>query len=107
MPNLAAEEAEQLCHRYVGTEHLLVGLMRIEKCLAAKVLMANNVNLSEIRESLAKAEKRPTPKPAYPPIYAPTPSELPTSFLHTFLLQLRAGINERCDRTVRPRGPVH
>jgi len=100
--NLAAEEAEQLGHKYVGTEHLLVGLMRIEKCLAAKVLTANNVNLSKIRESLAKAEKRPTPKPAFPPIYASTPSELPTPFLRTFLLQLRAGINEECDELFAP-----
>jgi Clp amino terminal domain, pathogenicity island component len=100
--NLAAEEAEQLCHRYIGTGHLLLGLMRIEKCLAAKVLMANNVNLSKIRESLANTEERCTPKLAYPPIYAPTPSELPTPFLRAFLLQLRAGINERCDELFAP-----
>jgi hypothetical protein len=100
--NLAAEEAEQLCHRYIGTGHLLLGLMRIEQCLAAKVLTANNINLSKIREFLAKAEKRPTPEPAYPPIYAPTPSELPTSFLRAFLLQLRAGINDRCDELFAP-----
>jgi hypothetical protein len=100
--NLAAEEAEQLCHRYISTGHLLLGLMRIEHCLAAKVLTANNVNLSKIRDSLAKAENRPTPEPAYPPIYAPIPSELPTSFLRAFLLQLRAGINDRCDELFAP-----
>ena len=42
--NLAAQEAEQLGHRYVGTEHLLLGLMSIEDCLAAKILTANNFN---------------------------------------------------------------
>jgi hypothetical protein len=98
----AAEEAEELCHRYIGTGHLLLGLMRIEDCPAAKVLTAHNINLSKVRESLAMAEKRSTPKPAYPPIYAPTPSELPTSFLRAFLLQLRAGINDRCDELFAP-----
>jgi Clp amino terminal domain, pathogenicity island component len=82
----------------VGTEHLLLGLMRIEEGLAAKVLTAKNITLAKARKALAKAERRPVPKSAYAPIYAPTPSELPMSFLRTFLLQLRAGINEACDQ---------
>ena len=31
----AAEEAERLAHRHIGTEHLLLGLLREEKCFAA------------------------------------------------------------------------
>jgi Clp amino terminal domain, pathogenicity island component len=96
--NLAAQEAEQLGHRYVGTEHLLLGLMGIEDCLAASVLTANNFDSAKFRESLANTEKKPIPRPVYAPIYASTPSELLASFLRTFLLQqLRAGISERCD----------
>src|SRR6185369_12543641 len=34
----AAEETERLLHRYIGTEHLLLGILREEKCLAAKIL---------------------------------------------------------------------
>jgi ATP-dependent Clp protease ATP-binding subunit ClpC len=36
--NQAAEEAERLGHRHVGTEHLLVGMLRVEGSLAAQLL---------------------------------------------------------------------
>src|SRR3981081_4704644 len=34
----AAEEAERLRHGHIGTEHLLLGLLREEKCFAAEIL---------------------------------------------------------------------
>src|SRR5215469_1058145 len=34
----AAEEAEGLGHRHIGTEHVLLGLVREERCFAAKLL---------------------------------------------------------------------
>src|SRR3989449_4472356 len=34
----SAEEAERLNHRYIGTEHVLLGILREEKCVAAQVL---------------------------------------------------------------------
>src|SRR5215510_2588174 len=34
----AAEEAERLNHRHIGTEHLLLGILREEKCVAAEIL---------------------------------------------------------------------
>src|SRR5437773_4254889 len=33
-----AEEAERLNHKHIGTEHLLLGLLREEKCFAADIL---------------------------------------------------------------------
>lgn len=33
----AAEESERLKHRHIGTEHLLLGILRKEKCVAAKI----------------------------------------------------------------------
>ena len=33
----AAEEAERLSHKHIGTEHLLLGLLREEKCFAAEI----------------------------------------------------------------------
>ena len=33
----AADEADQLSHKHIGTEHLLLGLLREEKCLAAEL----------------------------------------------------------------------
>ncbi len=50
----AAEEAERLSHRHIGTEHLLLGLLREEKCLAAEILHERGLKLSAIREELAR-----------------------------------------------------
>src|SRR5512143_2209663 len=43
---LAALEAERLLHDYVGTEHLLLGLLREERGVAAQVLHENGLRLS-------------------------------------------------------------
>lgn len=45
----AAEEAERLGHKHIGTEHLFLGLLREEKCFAAKLLLERNVTLEKIR----------------------------------------------------------
>src|SRR5438270_26939 len=50
----AAEEAERLSHRHIGTEHLLLGLLREEKCFAAEILHERGLRLSTIREELAR-----------------------------------------------------
>jgi ATP-dependent Clp protease ATP-binding subunit ClpC len=50
----AAEEAERLAHRHIGTEHLLLGLLREEHCFAATLLREHGVMLSAVREQLAK-----------------------------------------------------
>ncbi len=46
---LAMTEARELNHSYVGTEHLLLGLLREEKGIAAQVLTDNGVNLEQSR----------------------------------------------------------
>jgi hypothetical protein len=50
----AAEEAELLSHQHIGTEHLLLGLLREEKCFAAAILQERGVRLEAIREELQK-----------------------------------------------------
>ncbi|HYX68293.1 MAG TPA: ATP-dependent Clp protease ATP-binding subunit, partial [Terriglobales bacterium] len=50
----AAEEAERLGHKHIGTEHLLLGLLREEKCFAAEILHERGLRLSTIREELAR-----------------------------------------------------
>ncbi len=52
--NFAAEEAERLGHRHVGTEHLLLGMLRVEGSLAAQILQARGLRLAETREQLPK-----------------------------------------------------
>ncbi len=49
----AAEEADRLMCNYIGTEHILLGLLREEKSLAAEILYENGLRLSRVREELA------------------------------------------------------
>ena len=49
----AIAEAQKLNHNYVGTEHLLLGLLREEEGVAAQVLMNLGVSLDEAREQVA------------------------------------------------------
>src|SRR6187399_860271 len=51
----AAEEAERLNHRHIGTEHLLLGILREDKCVAAEILQERGLRLNTIREELSRA----------------------------------------------------
>lgn len=58
-----AEESERLNHKLLGTEHLLLGLLREEKCFAAQLLREHGVTLELVREQvqpsrLASAQDR-------------------------------------------------
>src|SRR5471030_2065346 len=44
------EEAARLAHEYVGTEHLLLGLLRTERGKALAVLRSLSANTNELRE---------------------------------------------------------
>jgi ATP-dependent Clp protease ATP-binding subunit ClpC len=46
----AAEEAERLSHKYIGTEHLLLGLVREENGLAAEILREAGCELAPLRQ---------------------------------------------------------
>jgi len=63
--NFAAEEAERLGHKHVGTEHLLLGILREEKCFGAEILAERGVRLSALREEMARGsgEKVPVNRP--------------------------------------------
>ncbi|HEU0172939.1 MAG TPA: Clp protease N-terminal domain-containing protein [Blastocatellia bacterium] len=52
--SFAAEESELLGNRHIGTEHLLLGLLREENSIAAEVLYARGLRLSDIRQDLAR-----------------------------------------------------
>ena len=49
---IAQEEARQLNHNYIGTEHILLGLSREEEGIAAKVLTNLGVSLGKIRSAV-------------------------------------------------------
>ncbi|MGB8131499.1 MAG: Clp protease N-terminal domain-containing protein [Candidatus Angelobacter sp.] len=58
----AAEEAARLSHQHVGTEHLLLGLLREENSFAAQLLKERGVTLSQIRDELATAAHESSPQ---------------------------------------------
>ncbi len=67
----AIEEARNLNHNYVGTEHLLLGLLREHDGVAAQVLMNLGLKLEEVREEVlnllgAGVESEETPPPSEP-----------------------------------------
>src|SRR5213076_481123 len=66
---LANQEAQRLNHEYIGTEHILLGLVKEGSGVAANVLKNLDVDLHKIQHELEKL---------VPPISeAPIPSKLP------------------------------
>lgn len=55
----AGEEAQELGHKHVGTEHLLLGLLREENCFAAQILHDRGLRLLATREEIAKTPEQP------------------------------------------------
>jgi ATP-dependent Clp protease ATP-binding subunit ClpC len=51
---LAQDEARALKHNYIGTEHILLGLLRDEDGLASRVLDRLGVSLSGVREQVGR-----------------------------------------------------
>ena len=47
--SLAQEEAQRFNHNYIGTEHILLGLVRETEGVAARVLSSLSVDLSKVR----------------------------------------------------------
>jgi ATP-dependent Clp protease ATP-binding subunit ClpC len=61
----ATDEADKLSTKHVGTEHLLLGILREEKCFAAEILMERGLRLSQLREEMSRnsGEKVPVNRP--------------------------------------------
>ena len=51
---LAQEEARALKHNYIGTEHLLLGLLREEEGVAARVLEGLDISVEEVRAAVVR-----------------------------------------------------
>ncbi len=58
---LAVDEARRMGHHYIGTEHLLLGLVREGDGIAVNVLKSLNVNPDKVRSYLARAVMESTP----------------------------------------------
>ena len=60
----AAEEADRLTHRWIGPEHLVLGLLREKDGLAAGMLESRGLEAVKLREHFAKTLNQPLPKPS-------------------------------------------
>jgi ATP-dependent Clp protease ATP-binding subunit ClpC len=68
----AAEEADRLLHTYVGTEHLLLGILREERSVAASILYEKGMRLASVREDIVQLlnEKTAPVRPKETPLLA-------------------------------------
>jgi hypothetical protein len=80
---LAAEEADRLGHRHVGTEHMLLGLLQVKDSLAGALLHARGVTAATIREEMAKGSRAESTD------VQPKPSKRAIDTLDSFLAGLK------------------
>ncbi|MCC7008372.1 MAG: ATP-dependent Clp protease ATP-binding subunit [Acidobacteria bacterium] len=68
----AAEEADRLLHTYIGTEHLLLGILREERSVAAAILYDKGMRLAAVREDIVQLlnEKTAPSRPKETPLLA-------------------------------------
>ncbi len=73
---LAVDEARRLDHHYIGTEHLLLGLVREGEGIAAGVLESLGVNLEKVRQQVMQVlgQGAATVSACAPPLGAPAQS---------------------------------
>lgn len=62
-----AEEADRLGHSYIGTEHLLIALLREEHSVAASILTTFGLRLGDVRRTTAELSAEPSTAPVSPP----------------------------------------
>ncbi|TET21908.1 MAG: ATP-dependent Clp protease ATP-binding subunit [Candidatus Stahlbacteria bacterium] len=60
--NYSIEESRAMNHNYVGTEHVLLGLLRTETSIASQVLAGMDIDLDTIREEIARILGAPVGK---------------------------------------------
>lgn len=55
----ADDESTRMNHRHIGTEHLLLGLLREEKCFAAELLRERGLTLAQVRAAIQSSSWSP------------------------------------------------
>jgi ATP-dependent Clp protease ATP-binding subunit ClpC len=59
----AHEESDRLQHRHIGTEHLLLGLLREERSMAAEILYERGLRMNAVRDEIARQTGAETRSP--------------------------------------------
>jgi ATP-dependent Clp protease ATP-binding subunit ClpC len=58
----AAEEADRLSHAHIGTEHLLLGILREERSVAATILASKGLSLDAARRDIVELLREVSPR---------------------------------------------
>ena len=88
--NFAGEEADRFSHRHIGTEHILLGILRLPDSLAAKLLLARGARADAIRQQIAKDSASVT-KVSASAVASTQPATGALATLDDFLGLLKAG----------------
>jgi ATP-dependent Clp protease ATP-binding subunit ClpA len=78
----AAEEADRLRHNYIGTEHLLLGILREERSVAGSLLMEKGMRLHAVRGDIVTLLNKTTLPNEPTRADATTPRFLPSLIVH-------------------------
>jgi ATP-dependent Clp protease ATP-binding subunit ClpC len=62
----AADEAEKLGDKHIGTEHLVLGILREENCFAAELLKERGIQAASVREAFATSKTEILPQVSPP-----------------------------------------
>jgi len=62
----AAEEADRLSHKHIDVGHLLLGMLREEKCFGAELLRQRGVQLASARDLIRTSVEEPSPQRPIP-----------------------------------------
>jgi len=87
--NDAMEEARGLDHNYVGTEHILLGLLRQEEGIAATALASLGIKLDDVREEVLHVLGPAVPQPSSPKA-SPFEQDILSKFDEEFPAELQA-----------------
>jgi ATP-dependent Clp protease ATP-binding subunit ClpC len=98
----AAEEAERMMHNYIGTEHILLGLMREERSVAAAILGERGMRLAGVREDILAllSERATSVKSKETPLLSEFSRDLTESAVRNALDPL-VGREEELERVVQ------
>ena len=100
----SSEEADRFNEKHIGTEHLLLGLLREEKCYAAQLLKARKVKLDMVREELVRKPHEPSDLAAPGRTAVEAMAKAATNLVRLEPLHPLIGRKEELDRVIQTLG---
>jgi ATP-dependent Clp protease ATP-binding subunit ClpA len=85
---LGVDEARRMGHHYIGTEHLLLGLVRLSEGGAIEILKRNGISPEEIRRQTRRVLQESPLRPKPPDEGTPIPSPVPGTILSDYSIRV-------------------